>query len=186
MTKAHTDHNGNSGIQNHSCGEFYPVVVSCVGGYPGPENDAYYKLIHPCGLTAITDRAEMIPDWVDYLKATEHAGRVLYRLISEDGGGSVRHDTKGTVGYNPRTGFMASYADSERVIDSDKLTQWDCIKFVADNPTLSDYWGGWVNDGKVYLDVSAKFDSRVECIVFAAENNQLAYYDCAAGEAINV
>ena len=45
MTKAHTGHNGNRGIQNHSCGEFYPVVVSCVGGYPGPENDAYYKLI---------------------------------------------------------------------------------------------------------------------------------------------
>lgn len=47
MSKAHTGHNGNTGVQNHSCGDSYPFVVTCVGGFPREDNEAYAEVTGP-------------------------------------------------------------------------------------------------------------------------------------------
>jgi len=183
---AHTGHEGNSGIQNHSCGPHYPVVVSMVGGYPRPENDNYYKLLHPNGTTVNVYRAANIGVWVDYLKRVDKLASTLYRLTTENGGGSVREDGNGYVRINPCTGYVASIEDSEVTVSADKFSVKYCAEFIIRNEltNCTDYYGGWVDDGIVYLDVSRRFSDRVECLVFAAENNQLAYFNCERAETV--
>ena len=46
--------------------------------------------------------------------------------------------------------------------------------------------GGWINDGKLYLDISVVYDNEEEAIRMAKENKQLAYFDIANGKEIFV
>jgi hypothetical protein len=47
------------------------------------------------------------------------------------------------------------------------------------------YLGTWLNEGKVYLDVSENIMDRAEAIRLGQERNQLAIYDVVAGDSID-
>jgi hypothetical protein len=49
MRKVHSGFVQNSGVQNHSAGEDYPITHYCVGGFPRDGNDAYWVVQAPCG-----------------------------------------------------------------------------------------------------------------------------------------
>lgn len=87
---------------------------------------------------------------------------------------------------SPSTGYMVSVEpDSETVLDSEESITADAIsKFMANNkskfesrPTL--HVGGWIDsrDGKVYLDLSERFEDIDDAIDSAESTNQLAIWD---------
>ena len=99
-----------------------------------------------------------------------------------NGGSSVSLCTGVT---SPKVGFFASYKDSEKVIDFlwhsgsslDKLIYDFIIANREELSKLGYFLGGWVEDYTLVLDISKQFATEAECIKFAKENEQKAYYD---------
>ena len=52
MTKAQNGFVADSGVQQHSAGEYFPITEYTVGGWPPnePEGDAFFVAVAPCGI----------------------------------------------------------------------------------------------------------------------------------------
>lgn len=106
---------------------------------------------------------------------------VALRQLVIDGGFSLSTLNLGA----PSSGFIVSRAGSELVLDS--CDENDIAEHWANHSVRSsDYYGGWRHDGKVFLDVSKRFDSLLQALSFAVENRQLAIWDCAGNRSIYV
>jgi hypothetical protein len=86
-------------------------------------------------------------------------------------------------------GNFASYEQNEYVIPADSEREQvnaHLSNFIARNGlTLEDerhYVGGWISNGKLYFDVSRRFDSVEEAAFFGIMNNQLAMFSFKHGE----
>lgn len=96
--------------------------------------------------------------------------------------------------FNPVTGFMVSIKGHESRSDYNpnnlQYTIADYIKRKADliisGENMDLFLGAWIDKDLLYLDVSIHIESRSEAILYAQANEQLAYYDCALGEAIDL
>ena len=106
----------------------------------------------------------------------------ILRSIEETGGYSV-HPITAT---SPTTGYMvATVPDAEEKIDGleqvtgDKIRQYfeKHVDYLSKNPDL--HLGGWFNleDGKVYLDLSQRFEDLDDAIDTAVDKKQLAIWD---------
>lgn len=51
---------------------------------------------------------------------------------------------------------------------------------------LSAFVGFWIDDGKIYLDISVNVGDKKEALRIAKENKQLAIYDCSDMETIRL
>ena len=49
MSKAHKGFVEDSGVQSHSAGDYFPYTIVCIGGFPAPDNDAYFEVWGPEG-----------------------------------------------------------------------------------------------------------------------------------------
>ena len=49
MTKANNGFVADSGVQQHSAGDIFPITVHSVGGTPAWGNDYYWVVSHPAG-----------------------------------------------------------------------------------------------------------------------------------------
>jgi hypothetical protein len=87
----------------------------------------------------------------------------------------------------PKYGYMVSLPDRERVF-SGEISDDDVRSFVTDRiDDLSDFenfLGGWIDKGKVYLDVSVHVEDRDQALMMGKLFKQKAIYDIAAGESI--
>ena len=96
--------------------------------------------------------------------------------------------------FNPDYGFMVSIRDHESRSEYNpnnlQYTIAEYIKIKADliisgeNQEL--FLGAWVDGNDLVLDVSIHIESRSEAIKVGIANEQLAYYDCKLGEAIDL
>jgi hypothetical protein len=109
--------------------------------------------------------------------------------MRKTGGFSVHPIT----GKSPTTGYMVSVKpESEVIYDSYEQVNESAFrsfyesnqKTFEDNPNL--HFGGWVDTstGKVYFDLSARFDNIDEAIDAAQKTNQLAIWHLDAGQEI--
>jgi len=106
----------------------------------------------------------------------------VYAAFIASGGSGASIDCTGYAGC-PGSGYLASYAGQERSYDADGFSDFHVRAYVAGRlgkVNLGDYYGLWARDGIVFCDVSKHFTDRDECIAFAAENEQIACFDCAA------
>jgi hypothetical protein len=88
---------------------------------------------------------------------------------------------------SPKDGFMASDSGAERTLDFEPLkasraSLRTAIKdYVLDHAELLDnkgsFFGAWVDQGKLYLDVSRRYSSRSEGVRAGFKNDQKAIYD---------
>jgi hypothetical protein len=88
---------------------------------------------------------------------------------------------------SPKDGFMASDSGAERTLDFEPLkasraSLRTAIKdYVQDHAELLDnkgsFFGAWVDQGKLYLDVSRRYSSRSEGVRAGFKNDQKAIYD---------
>lgn len=106
------------------------------------------------------------------------------------------------AGDRPRSGWMVSQLGSERSFSIEQLASGQSMDFVPGNPWhdnftsevdrfVSDhlddlqakgaYLGGWVDSGRLFLDVSYNFADRGEAEQFARENQQFAMFNAGTG-----
>lgn len=88
----------------------------------------------------------------------------------------------------PTEGFaVAVYPEAEEVIEAPTV-QLIVEYIVRWAPTLirdpRARLGGWVSEGKLYLDISAVYHDRDEALKVARANKQKAIYDLGAGAEI--
>jgi hypothetical protein len=105
---------------------------------------------------------------------------VMVQSIKEKGGFTynIATDTSPTSGY-----AVSPYKDRETVIPLANINAKRLVNYIMTNRDLLEKedhnLGGWVDEGKVYLDISvvAKTPEAAEAI--CRERNQLAYFDLA-------
>lgn len=107
----------------------------------------------------------------------------------KNGGGTYRADLRGKAEL-PATGYIIGVASIGKVdmTQPKALTKW--LSFAACNALLSGdterFIGTWVNDGICYIDIVQVMQSRHVAHVMCQQLGELAYYDIAAGESVNV
>ena len=76
-----------------------------------------------------------------------------------------------------KTGFMASYQNTEKQLKLNDLTN-DLIKsMIKDAMSKKAYLGLWLDNEILYLDISININNLNDAMTFAKENKQLAIYD---------
>lgn len=116
----------------------------------------------------------------------------LSTLLSGQGGFSYSTAKKSAP---PSKGFMISpYKDREFILGDvsmdDKEKIKNIIKYSAKNKDLfkkkEHYFGGWVDNGKIYLDVAIRKEDEREAFNLAKQHNQLAVFNLENMESVNV
>ena len=111
--------------------------------------------------------------------------------IIKDGGASYNLLTGE---FNPREGYMVSIKDHELIIPYDpEGLQYEISRYIKSKADIlisgmsdNKFLGAWVDEGKLYLDVSLHIYSKEEAISIARAEEQKAYYDCKGGKSINL
>lgn len=108
-----------------------------------------------------------------------------HRALRESGGFTLSPED----GTQPAGGYaVAVYPEAEEVIP-DPLKVSEILSYIVRwakvlyNDTRA-HLGGWVSEGKVYLDISAVFTDLDEALEVARANGQLAIWDLGRSEEI--
>ncbi len=114
----------------------------------------------------------------------------LQKFLSEalrNNGGSYNITTNE---YNPTDGYMVSLPDNELVINSDDLCATVLSEYIINNAeelsSENSFVGLWIDNGKAYLDVSAKYNNLEAACYVGIISNQKAIYDNANAVAIHL
>ena len=82
----------------------------------------------------------------------------------------------------PTDGFAVSIFENEsESVPLDRISLNDLIDYAASKGDLFDnhanYFGGWIKDGRVYLDVTIVVKSAAEAEALCLKHDQKAYWD---------
>ncbi len=126
--------------------------------------DAYYQ-------ESGAVREHLSPD--DLLARTRDSGGFTYNPL---------------YGATPRRGFAVSLQGHGKALDIDTITGDDLWKYLQENGEEmrdpAQYCGGWVSDGKLYLDVSIVLQDEKDARKTGWVNGQIVIYDLGANETI--
>jgi len=107
-------------------------------------------------------------------------------LLKSNGGFSLDKDNSA-----PTSGYMVSLEGLEVIVDNfDTLSEEDinkaCEWYIpqAQLKSESTYFGAWVDDNKLYLDLSLNIQDLDVAKAFGYANNQKAIYDVDNGESV--
>lgn len=114
-----------------------------------------------------------------------------------DGGYSVNY-----IGRKPKTGYMVGgmtvvtgkyrvNKPTTRIVDANHAAVQQGVKdFYEEHRELlkqpGNYFGSWVDGGKVYLDISQRVPTRAKALVLGRERGELAVYDVKRGVSIDI
>lgn len=108
-------------------------------------------------------------------------------------------ESDGGVTFNPRTaeladpgaGYWVGGVVKGEVVEQDAFSAGDIVLFMLRRDVIlplfsndNTYVGAWVDNGKVYLDVSEWVGSQVEAVRVGRERGEISVWDIADGEAI--
>ena len=109
------------------------------------------------------------------------AGGKLISAIQAAGGFTVQPITKEAPKPGDKAYAISPYKDRERVLSAAALKPHDLAQYVSDNRDLlikpDHFFGGWRDDGNVFLDVSVVVREREAAERLATSAEQLAYFD---------
>ncbi|MFD7336701.1 hypothetical protein ACFV98_11940 [Streptomyces violascens] len=107
------------------------------------------------------------------------------RTIVDDGG-----LTFSPFELTPVVGYMVSIAGSERIIPLEDFGPENLAEYVGDYAAsvadLGLFYGAWVDEGLVYLDLSMNVIDRSEAVAMGHLESQLAIFDVANGDVISL
>ena len=114
--------------------------------------------------------------------------RNLLKEINDNGGVSYNITTGD---YNPTDGYMVSLPGYETTLFPDDLSEQVIKDYILKNieflANSSDYYlGAWIENNRVYLDISVKINDLYEACYAGIVNEQLAIYDNANAVAIHL
>lgn len=109
----------------------------------------------------------------------------LYNYVLENNGATFCPVTKEL--FKPEDGFMVSNEDSETVFNKDELT-FSAFAMIVDGIYVfeNEYAGIWINDNKIYFDVSMYHTNLKAAIIAGMNENQKAIWDFANDKAITL
>lgn len=121
----------------------------------------------------------------DRAKARWSGGKAAVHAIVKDQGFTF----KSHVGDGPTSGYMCSTTrGAEESFPIADLTPEHIAayrdKHAAELAKPDNYLGGWVWEGKVYLDVSTHFKDRASALKAAKEHDQIGIYDIGTGQTV--
>jgi hypothetical protein len=107
-------------------------------------------------------------------------------LLKSNGGFSLDKDNNA-----PTSGYMVSLEGLEFIVDkfsdlSEDFVNKVCERYRPQAQLRSEYvyFGAWVDDNKLYLDLSMNIQDREVAIAYGHANHQKAIYDVNNGESI--
>lgn len=102
--------------------------------------------------------------------------KYLKNMIVENDGLTLSSD--GEIA-NLKTGYMVSLSDYEKEIKNIKFLKLAQVKsYLKKAKKLNAFVGFWVDNNKIYLDLSINVSNKKEALKIAKINNQLAIFDC--------
>jgi hypothetical protein len=111
----------------------------------------------------------------------------LKQELIENGGFSYNINTGE---FNPNYGYFVSIQGFEAAFDLSEFNDADIKRYIfmhSEEFYDHDKWfGGWVVDGKVYLDVSLKTEFLERAVYLGILNNQRSVYDAYKNKVINI
>ena len=86
-----------------------------------------------------------------------------------------------------KNGYMVSEVGAERVFGLDEVEEIEktLIEY-AEKITTNQFVGAWMDDDKLYIDISRHYKSKKQALRVGADNKQLAIYDIANEESIYI
>lgn len=104
-----------------------------------------------------------------------------------ENGGSTTSILTGEM--NPESGFMCSLKDCT-IINIDQFNTSSIEEIIRDNRELLSqeniYLGTWVDNNKVYIDISENITDIEEARAVGIARKQLAIFDCSRKEVITL
>ena len=182
-------HASKSGIQTHSCGQFYPIRSHAIGRPGGLELVASYS-----GCELRSNDPDVHQDHLTILSRVKRIADAAWRCRAEGDGCSfyVGHDD-----VVPSTGYSVGIAGFETrvaVEDYDKSDVYADCKVGDYEPIFKDIFdkiqkmdlsddslclGCWVHRGVRYLDICSIVDDIGDAMDIGRANNQIAIFDLA-------
>lgn len=172
------------GIQGHSQGEVFPIVEYQIGHTRKP---GYLRSLAPfaqgCELGAADYDIQRKNS--ELLKRLEKLADAACDGLTSSGGFTVCYD--GTE-YDADDGYMVSMEGSEQIVSPDKPYP-AVYKYLFDHRghLHSGFCiGGWVYEGRLYLDVSVWYSDYTEARNAAVNNGQIGLWDCSKKDTLFV
>lgn len=109
--------------------------------------------------------------------------KMVMKSIMQNGGGTF---TTALDSAKVRRGFMVSLEKYEQVVPINKAHTTELNTMVEIATKLNAYIGTWLNDDKIYIDLSININNIEDAIRIGKENNQLAIYDIVNDMVINI
>ena len=141
---------------------------------PGPHKSGLAQDVHGSG----GGKAEFEEpgEATNLSRQLKESGGFTYQLVSNQ---------------SPSDGYMVSpYKDREMVVDADRLSARTLSRYMRQNADLltrgDHYLGGWLDEGKVYLDISVRKRRRADATALAKQHKQLAFFDLKKLETVYV
>ena len=78
---------------------------------------------------------------------------------------------------NLKKGYMVSLPEHEQVVSLETAHTANLEKFTRLAKSLNGFVGTWLNNGRIYLDISVNILDLSEALRFGKKWNQLAIYD---------
>lgn len=121
----------------------------------------------------------------------QNLAKVLTELTNDQNviGGTLNFDAQ-TVQFNK--GYFVSRKSPSIILDlpkfkelsADQLTE--LLKKLYFKASYSDYLGFWIDEKKIYIDLSCHILNRSQAINFGLVNDQLAIWDCHYQKSIDL
>lgn len=108
--------------------------------------------------------------------------------ILANGGATWR---PGSDAAQPQNGYMVSVRDAEYTLPVSEFSDSDVERYTAKyfntvNQSANRYFGAWVNDGVVFLDVSVHLSNRDDAIRRGVAEKQLSIFDLNVGRDVSL
>lgn len=115
---------------------------------------------------------------------------VLLDRIKKEGGFTYSIVNESSPKPGDKAYVVSPYKDRERVLNLDRLTPKDLVRYIASNKDMlakdDHYFGAWVDEGKAYLDVSVVMPTPEKARALCEKHDQLAYFDLEKMQTVNV
>ena len=193
MTIKLDNSNCDGGVHNSSKGPVFPIVEYRVGRFDYRSKAAFDGCEAELHASSYSEqRANSL-----HLKQVESVADHCLKRYNQSKANSTEHGfTTDKFGKSPTSGYMVSVVGRESISpvkskfgDYEGPTYGKIFDFCHNNwdrVVNGDYVGGWVCEGRLYLDISVHFADRNEAIDFAVANDQLAIFDLDNFETIAV
>lgn len=108
----------------------------------------------------------------------------LIKEIIKNGGATL---TSTLENADLKNGYMVSEVGAEKTFTLDEVEEIEktLIEY-AEKISTNQYVGAWVDNNKLYIDISRHYKSQKQALKVGADNKQLAIYDVANAESIYI